>query len=101
MDLSPVWLCGCAMGMGHGKGDPCLAMGGSGEWLQGWHRPECWRRAAAPTCFGRSPSEGGRRRQPSPAENNPMATGTEDGVEVGEGAQENCVGAHSPVSGGG
>lgn len=30
-----------------------------------------------------------------------MATGTEKGVEVGKGAQENCVGAHGPVLGGG
>lgn len=101
MDLSPARLCVCAKGMGHGKGDPCLAMWGSGERLQGWRRPGRWHRAAAPTCFGRSPSAGGRRRQPSPAENSPMATGTEKGVEVGKGAQENCVGAHCPASGGG
>ncbi|XP_074406173.1 acylamino-acid-releasing enzyme isoform X2 [Zonotrichia albicollis] len=64
--------------LGHGKGDPGLAMEGAAGGLAPARR--C--RRAPPACFGSRPSAGGR---PGPAENSPMATATEKGVEAAHG----------------
>lgn len=88
--------------MGRGKGDPGLA------WPCGAAGSGCRLAPAAALAPGCSSVlwQASHCEREAPAaqpdrENSPMATGTEKGVQVGQGAQGNCVGAHSPVSGGG
>ncbi|XP_027588777.2 acylamino-acid-releasing enzyme-like [Pipra filicauda] len=66
-----------------GKGEPCLAVLGSREQLEGWHRRGRWRRAA-PTCLGGHPavsSPQAARRGTA----RPMATGNQPGMEAAGG----------------
>ncbi|XP_059712200.1 acylamino-acid-releasing enzyme-like isoform X2 [Haemorhous mexicanus] len=75
-------MCGCAMGMCWAMARVTLPGHVEQRGAAGGLAPAGRCRRAAPACFGSRPTAGGR---PGPAENSPMATATEKGVEAAHG----------------